>query len=77
MKQSNYFNRTRLLNLFTEKKFSAHTRHEIALCFKDVPPNHKEALAEQLYTTICDTETETDAITSAQKTANIYPPEAT
>lgn len=44
MSKSAYYNRSRMLNLFTEKKFSVHTRSEIAFLFKNISPENKEAV---------------------------------
>ena len=67
MSKSAYYNRTRMLNLFTEKKFSVHTRSEIAFLFKNISPENKEYVAKLLYPILRDSTTEKEAIEAATK----------
>ena len=68
MSKSRYCNRTKLLNLFTEKEFSAHTRSAIACLFKNISPERKEEIAELLYTAVKCCTTEKDALEKATQT---------
>lgn len=67
MKEHKRYYRSRLLEMFMEKKFSPSTDCEIMHLFKNIPENQKEAIAQKMISIIEQSRTEQEAIQKARQ----------
>ena len=62
MNEDKYFHRTRLLETFTEKKYSQEAKHEIMLRFGVLKKNQKEETAKKAIPLVQNSKTEKEAV---------------
>lgn len=73
MKENKYRMRGELCKLFTKKQLFTHTGAKIMLLFKNIDPNSKEDLAEQMLPLIEQSETEEEALELCQELVKKFP----
>ena len=62
MSTDKYHNRTALLNLFMDKKFSVYVGNEIMNLFGNIKPEQKEIVAQQAIPLVKQSKTEQEAL---------------
>ena len=70
MKEHKYTNRTALLEIIMEKKFSLSTENEIMHLFKNIEPSKKEEIAKAAIPLVKNSKTEQEALQKIKELIN-------